>query len=344
MQATMVPCGATRPACNRAPIRRARWFIVSSPMPATAEAPRGIPTPLSRIRRLSLPIAKTHADADSISSSVRERVAHRLLGDAIVVRLDGGVKSWKTTIAGEGARDRVKRLDIRRQDLQRGGEPHLREAARIEAAREVAGVADRLLQQCGDLRCGRRRRIAAPGQLAGEGRAQRGDAGQVLAQAVMKLAPHAPLFPITGLDQRSFKPLLAGDVARRRANRLPLRREDCVPLKPPIGTVLAPKAILIVDGCWARRDPAHLRRRVRAVVGVDEIEEGPGQKIIRRPAYADLRRRVDALKAAIEANNARQVMRQSEEKTQFFICWPKPGRRPADAVLAFVVNWALPCP
>src|SRR5271166_2254572 len=192
----------------------------------------------------SLPIAKAQADADSTTSSVRDGVAHRLLGDAIEVRLDRGVQTGKTTIAGEGARDRVKRLDIRRQDLQRGGEPHLREAPRVEAAR----VADRLLQQRGDLRCGRRRRVAAPSQLAGEGRAQRGDARQVLAQAVMQLAPHALLFPIAGLDQRSFKPRLAGDVARRRANRLPLRQEDRVPQKPPVDAVLAPKAILKVDG------------------------------------------------------------------------------------------------
>ena len=93
----------------------------------------------------SLPIAKTEADTDSTPSSVRDRVAHRLLGDAIEVRLDRRVQTGKTTIAGEGARDRVKRLDIRRQDPQRGGEPHLREAPGVEAAREVARVADCLL-------------------------------------------------------------------------------------------------------------------------------------------------------------------------------------------------------
>ncbi len=116
------------------------------------------------------------------------------------MRLDRGVQTRKITIAGEGARDRVKRLDIRRQRLQRGGEPHLREAAGAQAAREVAGVADRLLQQDGDLGGGRLRRVVACGELAGERRAQRGDAGEILAQPVMQLRPQALPFPIAGLD------------------------------------------------------------------------------------------------------------------------------------------------
>ncbi len=248
------------------------------------------------------------------------RVAHRLLGDAIEVRFDRGAQTRKRTIASEGARDRVQRPDIRRQDLQRCGEPHLREACRVETAREVAGVADRLLQQCGDLRCGRRRRVAAPSQLAGKGRAQRGDAGQVLAQAVMQLPPHALLFPVAGFDQLAFKPLLAGDVAGRGANRLPRRQKDRIPPKLPGGAALAAKPGLEAGHPAARGDAAHFRSGRPAIVRVDEIEERPRQQVFRRPPEAGLPCGIDKAEAAVRADDAAQIVRYKKEMREIILC------------------------
>jgi hypothetical protein len=153
----------------------------------------------------------------------------------------------------------VQHLDIRRESIKHRGKAELRQACRIETAGEVAGVSDGLLQQSGDLPGGGRCRVGARRQLSGQRRGERGDACEILAQAVMQVSPDPLFFPVPGLDDFPFQPLAAGNVAGCGVDQSALRRANRVPLQPPVGAILASTTILKRNRCGARGKPAENR-------------------------------------------------------------------------------------
>ena len=87
-------------------------------------------------------------------------------------------------------------------------------------------------------------------------------------------------------------------------------------------------AILKGDRGAAAGEFVHFRQRGRAVVGVHEVEEGPGLEFRQRPAQRRLPGRVEPLEPAIKAGDAEQVHRLVEEVVQLFIRRLRPGREP----------------
>ena len=121
------------------------------PDPVCSARPLGHADAIVADAQEALPVLHAQADFDPLCASVGHGIVHRLLRDAIEVRLDLGAKTVHGPVTLERAGDAKAVVNIECQGLERRVETGLVQALRAETAGQVAGLADGLVQQCVDL-------------------------------------------------------------------------------------------------------------------------------------------------------------------------------------------------
>ena len=221
----------------------------------------------------------------------------------------------------------MHRLDVGCKNFERDGKAHSRQADRVEPVSKIARLPDRLLQQHGDVGSCSGRRIGARSELAGKRGAQRRNACEILAQAVVQFARYAFLFSVAGLDQFALQPSFVRDVARGGADHPASRQEDGVPLQQPLRPVLAAEATVEPGRGDVVRDLAQFRSRGAAIGGMHEIEKRPAAQVGGLPAQAWFPAGADAVEAAVAVYHTGQVVTEFEEQRQLFPITPRFRRR-----------------
>ena len=107
-----------------------------------------------------------------------------------------------------------------------------------------------------------------------------------------------------------------GDVAPDDVDEPATRAGDGVPLEQAVGPVGASAADAQQDGSAARVGPREPGDRRCQIIGMDEVEDWPAQKILLRVAKGADPRRVDPLEVAVGPDDPEQIERCLEEGRQ----------------------------
>jgi hypothetical protein len=160
-------------------------------------------------------VVADEADPDLRRAAVAGRVARRLLGDP--EQLGGGRhrRLRAAEVDFRAARDAVEGKDRAGQVVEGARDPVSLERDRMERAGALLALAEGALEQLADLLerrsvdRSRALRAGAVGQRTDEER----QAGEVLTQSVVKIAPQPPPFVADGGDHLALERPLLGDVA-----------------------------------------------------------------------------------------------------------------------------------
>ena len=126
-----------------------------------------------------------------------------------------------------------------------------------------------------------------------------------------------------------FRRLAFGDVARGAEHDLLLTKRRRGPHQPPQRPVLVEVAVLEGDDLLATLDLLHrFGNRGLAIVGMDEVHEGPRQQLLFAVAENAVPRRIDALEVAVESRDAEHVQREHEETIELLLRAPPVDEQP----------------
>lgn len=139
------------------------------------------------------------------------------------------------------------------------------------------------------------------------------------------------------------------DVPRHAVHDAFLRPSVCAPLEPAHRAVGADVPRLEPEDVRAVRELGEVRGNGFAIVGVDVVQERPGQQLLFRVPEDARERRIGELQVPVEPGNAERIKRQIDEPYQLVVGRPSrlthvpqsaPSVRLAKGRLSLVVSSA----